>query len=101
MSSSHKTRVKPRTLSKLCLGLICLAALVVAGCGSSGGSSSGGSSGTSASNSKKPILVGAAVALTGDEAPFDEPPMQAFQQAADEVNANGGINGRKLKVVVR
>ena len=41
------------------------------------------------------------MALTGDEAPFDEPPMQAFQQAAAQVNAKGGINGRQLKVVVR
>ena len=76
--------------------MICLVALVAAGCG--GDDDSGGGS----SNDKsKPILVGAAVALTGDEAPFDEPPMQAFQQAADEVNANGGILGRKLDVEVR
>ena len=37
--------------------------------------------------SKKPILIGAAVALTGDEAPFDAPPIQAFQLAANDVNA--------------
>ena len=61
----------------------------------------GGGGSTTSNKSGKPILVGAAVALTGDEAPFDEPPMQAFQQAAAEVNAQGGINGRPLKVVVR
>ncbi len=77
-------------------GLVCLVALVAAGCG--GDDNSGGSS---AADKNKPILIGAAVALTGDEAPFDEPPMQAFQQAADEVNANGGILGRKLDVQVR
>jgi branched-chain amino acid transport system substrate-binding protein len=80
----------------VCLVLICLAALATGGCG--GDDDSGSSSGN---DKNKPILIGAAVALTGDEAPFDEPPMQAFQQAADEVNANGGINGRKLDVVVR
>jgi branched-chain amino acid transport system substrate-binding protein len=51
--------------------------------------------------SQKPILIGAAVALTGDEAPFDAPPIQAFQLAANDVNAHGGVLGRQLKVVVR
>ncbi len=84
------------SIKSLAIGLVCLVALVVAGCG--GNDDSGGGSGA---DKNKPILIGAAVALTGDEAPFDEPPMQAFQQAADEVNANGGILGRKLDVEVR
>jgi branched-chain amino acid transport system substrate-binding protein len=94
MCTSDGPRVKARAISKLGVALCCLAALVAAGCGGDDDSGGGEKSG-------KPILVGAAVALTGDEAPFDEPPMQAFQQAAEEVNAQGGVNGRKLDVVVR
>ncbi len=85
-------------MTKVTLFAIAVAAFVLGGCGGTGSSGGGGGGGD---KSGKPILIGAAVALTGDEAPFDEPPMQAFQQAADEVNAQGGINGRKLKVVVR
>lgn len=85
------------SIKSLCIGLVCLVALVAAGCGGDDDDSGGGSG----ADKSKPILIGAAVALTGDEAPFDEPPMQAFQQAADEVNANGGILGRKLDVQVR
>jgi branched-chain amino acid transport system substrate-binding protein len=94
MCTSDGPRVKARAISKLGVALCCLAALVAAGCGGDDDSGGGEKSG-------KPILVGAAVALTGDEAPFDEPPMLAFQQAAEEVNAKGGVNGRKLDVVVR
>ena len=100
MSTNGATRAKSRRIRMLWLAGICVAALVAAGCGGdddSGGKSASGGGG----DSSKPILVGAAVALTGDEAPFDEPPMQAFKQAADEVNANGGILGRKLNVVIR
>jgi branched-chain amino acid transport system substrate-binding protein len=93
-----------------------LLAVAAAACG--GGSSSGGGGGaattsegggaassgaveTSTSGGGKPIIVGAAIAQTGPEAPFDVPPTQAFQQAAEEVNAAGGILGRQVQVIVR
>jgi branched-chain amino acid transport system substrate-binding protein len=90
--------------------------VAAAGCGGGGESASptaaGGAttaatpppSDTSAATapaSGEPIIVGGAIAETGAEAPFDVPPMQAFQQAADEVNAQGGLLGRPIKVVVR
>ncbi|WP_322766819.1 ABC transporter substrate-binding protein [Frankia sp. Cr1] len=66
------------------------AALTVAACGSSGGSG-GGSTG--------PIKVGAVASLTG---PLPFPDATAGAKAAfDEINANGGINGRKIEYIVR
>jgi branched-chain amino acid transport system substrate-binding protein len=75
----------------LCIGAVVAAALL-AGCGSSGGEGS---------NEKGPITVGAAVALTGIEAPYDKPPLEAMELAAKKLNAEGGIDGRKIKFIVR
>lgn len=69
---------------------VVLAGLAI-GCGSSesGGDDSG------------PITIGAAVALTGINEPYDKPPLEAMQLAADELNAKGGIDGRKVEFIVR
>jgi branched-chain amino acid transport system substrate-binding protein len=47
-----------------------------------------------------PIVVGAAVAKSGIMSQFDEPVVQGAQVAIDEVNKAGGVDGRKLKLVV-
>jgi branched-chain amino acid transport system substrate-binding protein len=93
--------------------LTALLALSAAGCGggssssgaeattTAGGAASSGAAQTSTSGGGEPLIVGAAIAQTGPEAPFDVPPTQAFQQAAEEVNAAGGILGRQIEVIVR
>jgi branched-chain amino acid transport system substrate-binding protein len=48
---------------------------------------------------EKPILIGGALALTGINAPIDEPAMRGIQLAVDELNAKGGILGRKVEFV--
>jgi len=48
---------------------------------------------------KEPILIGGALALTGINAYVDEPAMRGIQLAVDELNAKGGILGRKVEFV--
>lgn len=47
----------------------------------------------------KPILIGAPLPLTGPYASDGEQMKMALQMAAEEYNANGGILGRKVKIV--
>jgi branched-chain amino acid transport system substrate-binding protein len=46
-----------------------------------------------------PIIIGAAIALSGPIAPYDEGPYKAMEVAVDEINAKGGVLGRQLKIV--
>jgi branched-chain amino acid transport system substrate-binding protein len=47
---------------------------------------------------KKPILIGAAVDLTKNMAPFDAPALTAAQIQIKKINAQGGVLGRKLQL---
>jgi branched-chain amino acid transport system substrate-binding protein len=46
----------------------------------------------------KPIVIGAAVDLTKNMAPFDAPALAAAQIEIAKINAKGGINGRPLQL---
>ena len=46
------------------------------------------------------IRIGVAEALSGGAAQYGIPIRNAFQMAADEINAAGGINGSKIELVV-
>ena len=46
-----------------------------------------------------PIIIGAAIALSGPIAPYDEGPYKAMEVAVEEINAKGGVLGRPLKIV--
>lgn len=43
-----------------------------------------------------PIVIGESLGETGFMAPFDLPPSEGTKIAADEINAEGGIDGRKI-----
>ena len=76
---------------KKVVGAVCMTTLVaaaVAGCGKSGGKSGGGDT----------IKVGALFELTGNVANYGTS-TQWVQDAVDEVNAKGGVNGKKIEVV--
>jgi branched-chain amino acid transport system substrate-binding protein len=87
-----------------------VAAGVIAGCGSSSSSSSSGasggsssasssSSGSSASNGK-PILIGAAIDFTALMAPTDDPALYGAEIEANKINAQGGVDGHKIKFAI-
>ena len=72
------------------------AAIILAACSSSGGSSSG----TSASpSSTKPIVIGASVSLTGDFSADGQAFQRGYNLWASDVNASGGLLGRKVKLI--
>jgi branched-chain amino acid transport system substrate-binding protein len=56
-------------------------------------------SGTSGAATGGDILVGEYGSLTGTEATFGQSTHNGIMMAADEINAAGGINGRKIKVI--
>jgi branched-chain amino acid transport system substrate-binding protein len=79
-----------------CAPALAAAALLAAGCGGSDSSSGGGGS-----DSGKPIRIGASLPLTGD---FSEPgkaARQGYQVWEKMVNAQGGLLGRKVQIIVR
>jgi branched-chain amino acid transport system substrate-binding protein len=67
--------------------------LGVAACGS--GSSS--SSSDSGSSDEGPIKLGFAIGETGFMEPFDVPAQTSAQFAIDDINADGGIDGRQIE----
>src|SRR5438094_8460114 len=69
--------------------------LALLGCPQKG--ESGG--GNAASAGGGDILVGEFGSLTGPQATFGQSTHNGIMMAADEVNAAGGINGRKIKVL--
>jgi branched-chain amino acid transport system substrate-binding protein len=48
---------------------------------------------------KDPIVIGAAVALSGAIAPYDDGPYKGMEIAIEEINAKGGVLGRPLKLI--
>lgn len=80
------------------------AGALVAACGAGGRPSSGTSSSGGAAQvgiTKDTVTIGATFPLTGVAAPgYSEIPTGA-QAYFDYVNANGGVNGRKIKYLVR
>ncbi|MGO9081103.1 MAG: amino acid ABC transporter substrate-binding protein [Streptosporangiaceae bacterium] len=88
---SHRTRF-------LSYGAVAVvAAALVAGCSSSGSSSS--SSGVG-SGSKPPILIGASLSLTGDFSADGQAYQKGYEFWASQVNAKGGILGRKVELKI-
>lgn len=79
-----------RNTSKF-IALCVTAALGVAGCGdSSGGSSDDG-----------PIKIGQIASLTGNYTPLGQNNKLGAQLAVDQINAAGGVLGRKLQLTVK
>jgi branched-chain amino acid transport system substrate-binding protein len=48
----------------------------------------------------QPIRIGAPQPMTGPDAPFGDKFKKAYGMAIDEINAAGGVNGRKLEIVI-
>lgn len=79
-------------MRRTALGAMLAAGLAIAaGCGSSESSDSGDDGG--------PILVGASLSKTGSYAGDAEFALKGYEYAIDELNKNGGLLGRKLKLI--
>ncbi len=81
----------------LILSAAVLAAAALAGCGASGGA---GSSNASSRGSASPITIGASLSLTGDFSADGQAFERGYKLWADEVNAHGGILGRKVELKI-
>src|SRR5919199_6541442 len=53
---------------------------------------------TSARQAKKPIIIGWAFDGNGAMAPFDGPALAAAKLRVNQINARGGVKGRKLQI---
>ena len=67
------------------LMLLCLPLLLVLGC--------------TDGESDEPYVIGAMDALTGVGESYGNPLLQAKLLAVEEINAAGGINGKKVRIV--
>jgi branched-chain amino acid transport system substrate-binding protein len=92
-----------RRLTRLALvAAMVLALLVVAaGCGDDDDDDGGGDGGGEATAEKGPIMIGAAVDQTKLMKFFDGPALTAAQIRAEQINAEGGVNGRQLEFEVQ
>ncbi|HEY5529746.1 MAG TPA: ABC transporter substrate-binding protein [Thermoleophilia bacterium] len=87
--------------SWLIAALVCVLATVlvlgILGCGGN----SGGTGSTTAGGSGTPLVIAAAIGLTGDAASGDVPLSEAMQYSIDTLNAAGGIAGHPIKLIIK
>jgi branched-chain amino acid transport system substrate-binding protein len=76
-------------LFKLAIAILMI--LTLAGCS---GQITGGSV------QEEPIKIGVVAPMTGSLAYFGEWMLNGYQMAADEINAEGGVNGRQIELIV-
>lgn len=79
------------------VALASIVMLTAAACASSG--SSGASSGGGSGGSKEPYNIGLAAGVTGPAAAIVKGEIEGIKAAFSQVNAKGGIDGRKLNLV--
>src|ERR1035437_9712409 len=92
--SSKSVRTGYRAPTAMRLGATLVSAgVLLSACG-------GGGSPPAAVKSKGDIVIGLALAMSGPLAPFDVEPSVAAKMRAQEINAQGGIDGRKLKLIL-
>ena len=75
------------------------AAALTAGCANSADSSTGSSSNDGADNG--PLKIGVIVPLSGAAGPNGKHVLQAIEAEVDQLNADGGVDGRKVEVLSR
>jgi branched-chain amino acid transport system substrate-binding protein len=78
--------------------MVMMVVLTLALFGCSSQSSTGGSKDNGGSGGKT-IKIGALYNVTGGQASLDGPSLAGFQLAAEEINAKGGVNGKKIEVI--
>ena len=89
------------TRVSLVIGAVTLVVGLTA-CGSSGGGDTSTKASTSTTSSvssdKSPITIGATLGLTGGLSYYDVAFLDGAKLAAEEINAKGGVGGRKIEI---
>ncbi|HOF63451.1 MAG TPA: ABC transporter substrate-binding protein, partial [Dermatophilaceae bacterium] len=85
-----------RSMRIIAFGIVAGLATTLAACSEGSGSSSGGGSAASAGD----IKIGVVLDITGAGASLGVPERQTIEMLAEQVNAAGGVNGRKLKLYI-
>lgn len=75
--------------------VVLASAIAMSGCAAADNGNTGGDSGND-----EPIKIGASLPLSGPVADVAEPGMNGYQLWADQVNANGGLLGRQVELVI-
>jgi branched-chain amino acid transport system substrate-binding protein len=76
--------------------LLAASALALAGCAESEGGGGGGGGG----DESGPIKIGAVLDITGAGASLGVPERQTLRMLAQQVNADGGIDGRQVELII-
>ena len=87
----------------LLLALVLAFGLAAAACGGDDDEGDGGEAAETSGGDEatdEPIVIGAAVDLTGQMAPFDGPAVTAAEIQVGKINEEGGVNGRELELRV-
>ncbi|HHW45204.1 ABC transporter substrate-binding protein [Desulfofundulus thermobenzoicus] len=83
----------------LVLFSVLLVLVLAAGCGGQTTKSSGGESQSSAPPGGDTIKIGFMGALTGNEASYGIETLKGMKMAAEEINKQGGVLGKKIEIV--
>ena len=86
-SKESEEQVMKKKMSMKVLATVLATMMIMSGCG------------TKEAAADAPIMVGTSFPLTGSVAADGKLIVDAIQLAADQVNAEGGINGRKIELV--
>jgi len=73
--------------------VLALGALALTGCR---GDDAGTDDGAATTGDSDTVFFGGTLAMTGDNAPFDSMGIRGMELAVDKLNADGGINGKKV-----
>ncbi|MDV3221056.1 ABC transporter substrate-binding protein, partial [Intrasporangium sp.] len=89
---SPSSRTSRRALLRLS-AVVVTGALVLAGCAE--GEETPAPAGTGGAAQEGPIKIGAVLDITGAGATLGVPERQTLEMLAEQVNADGGVNGRE------
>lgn len=88
-------------MKRLCmLFIVAMLGIAVSGCGSDDeGTTAASGNGETTEASGEPIVLGFAIGETGFMEPYDVSALTAAELAVEDINAEGGVNGRQLEII--
>src|SRR5690606_7152910 len=93
----HSGHAHQEDLMRKLLPILASLTVALAACGGDAGGGGGGGG----SGEQDPIRVGLIVSLTGNYTPLGSEDKKAVELAVEQVNADGGLLGRKVELIVR